>query len=185
MRRALAPLLILVFAALGFGGCGDDEAATSDVRDVNPEFVVTTSKPPRKTGEPVPIENSGVASKRPQPKVYVPDEDPPDELVVEDIVEGKGPAATLGDELRINFIAARYLTGELYESSWNRPRPISFTLEPGEAVPAWLEGIPGMKEGGRRQLLVPGEMALEGTFPEVDDSDEAALAYVIDLIEVK
>jgi FKBP-type peptidyl-prolyl cis-trans isomerase len=183
VKRLAVALSCLALAA---SGCGDDDSATSDTTEgKGAEKIATTSEPLRDPSERPAVENSGEANERPQPKVYVPDDSPPEEMEVEDVIEGKGPVLELGDRFRANFVAVKYLSGEVFESSWQRPRPTKFDLIEGEIPPALLKGLPGMKEGGRRQLIVPGRLGALSGLPPVSDPDESALVYVVDLIEVK
>lgn len=182
MRRAVAALLLCLL--LGAAGCGSDEesAATGDTTS---RSSATTSEPPRAPGEPIPVESAAAAAKRTEPKVYVPDDPPPRKVIVEDVIEGKGASAARGDELTVNFIAVRYLNGEFFESSWDWPKPFTFTLDESNVIPGWVQGLPGMKEGGRRHLIIPGRLAARGGISPFQDSGENSLVYVVDLLKVE
>jgi peptidylprolyl isomerase len=178
----LPPLLaLLLFAAL-LAGCGDSDSSTG--ADDAPERVVTTDRPPPEPGESMPTATGAEAAKRPEPKVYVPDGPLPKKLVVSDMVKGAGQAVKPGDELTVNFIAARYVDGEFFESSWGWPKRFTFELAKQNVIPGWVKGLPGMREGGRRHLVIPGTLAARFGVPPSPETREEALVYVVDLIEV-
>ena len=77
----------------------------------------------------------------------------PTELVIEDIVVGDGAEAAPGGQVEVHYVGVDYETGEEFDSSWNRGESIEFPLN--GLISGWQEGIPGMKVGGRRQLICP------------------------------
>lgn len=182
-KGARMPLLLvlLLFAAL-LPGCGGSDSSTG--ADDAPERVVTTDRPPPAAGESIPTATGDEAAKRPEPKVYVPDGPLPKKLVVTDMIEGAGQAVEPGDELTVNFIAARFADGEFFESSWEWPKRFTFELTKKNVIPGWVEGLPGMREGGRRHLVIPGTLAARFGVPPSPQTEEEALVYVVDLIEV-
>ena len=109
---------------------------------------------------------------------------PPKTLVVRDLDEGTGREARPGDLLSTQFVAV-YVDGRELESSWDPgQKPFSFRLGAEEASPGWEEGIPGMKVGGRRELIVPPDLASRfGTQP--GSGPEDTLVYVVELLGVR
>jgi peptidylprolyl isomerase len=177
-RALCAALLALALLAAGCGGNDSSDGAT-DGRDV------ATTQPPPEPGDRIPTGTGADAAKRSEPKVYVPDSPPPKEVIVRDMIEGSGAAAKPGDELTVNFVGVRYLGGEFFESSWDWPKPFTFTLGMKDVIPGWVKGLPGMREGGRRYLAVPGKLAARGGVSPLPGADENSLIYVVDLIEVE
>jgi len=104
----------------------------------------------------------------------------PAELVVDDIVEGDGAEAKSGDEVTVQYVGVDFRTGEEFDASWDG-EPFVFELGAGEVIPGWDEGVVGMKEGGRRQLTIPPDLAYgaQGSPPAI--GPDATLAFVIDL----
>ena len=96
-----------------------------------------------------------------KPKVVVPPGPPPKHLVVEDLRKGEGTPARFGHKLTVQFVALRW-NGEPFQSSWDEGKVAPFTFRlhnnPREVIPAWEHGIPGMREGGRRELIVPPQL---------------------------
>jgi peptidylprolyl isomerase len=110
-----------------------------------------------------------------KPEVEPPPGPPPKELVVKDLVKGSGPGAEPGDVLRIHYVGVDRAGKELY-TSWGRGfGPLTYALgEDAYNFQGLDEGLEGMKAGGRRELLIPANLA----FGE-------PLFYVIDLLKVE
>lgn len=81
----------------------------------------------------------------------------PTDLVITDISEGAGEAARPGAQVEVHYLGVDFDSGEEFDSSWGRGESITFPLN--GLVRGWQEGIPGMKVGGRRQLICPPEYA--------------------------
>lgn len=108
----------------------------------------------------------------------------PAELVVDDVVEGDGATAAKGDEVTVQYVGVDFATGEEFDSSWEG-EPFEFELGAGQVIPGWDEGVAGMKEGGRRQLTIPPDLAYgpQGSPPAI--GPDATLAFVVDLVSIK
>ena len=106
-----------------------------------------------------------------------------DALVSEDLVDGKGDEAKTGSNVLVHIIAFNAATGEELASTWGDPSPVGLLLEEGGSLPGLIEGIPGMKVGGRRQLTIPFADAF-GTDGNSDMKLPAStdLVVVIDLL---
>ncbi len=76
-------------------------------------------------------------------------------LVSDDLVEGEGAEAKAGSNVLVHIIAFNAATGEELASTWGDPSPVALLLEEGGSLPGLIDGIPGMKVGGRRQLTIP------------------------------
>ena len=77
----------------------------------------------------------------------------PTELVITDLVVGDGAEATPGARVEVHYVGVDFESGDEFDSSWGRGESIEFPLN--GLVRGWQEGIPGMKVGGRRQLICP------------------------------
>jgi peptidylprolyl isomerase len=102
-------------------------------------------------------------------------------LIVKDLEAGTGVAAEEGDELAVHYVAGIYETGEEIESAWVEGSPLGFTLGSGTWLKGWEEGIPGMRVGGRRELIIPTTPEDSPPGSELGDT----LVYVVDLVEAK
>jgi peptidylprolyl isomerase len=109
----------------------------------------------------------------------------PTELEIEDIVEGDGPAAKEGDTLEMQYVGAVTESGEEFDASWDRGEPFEFELGSGNVIEGWDEGIKGMKVGGRRQLVIPPDLAYGETGSPPAIPPNATLTFVVDLTGIK
>ena len=114
-----------------------------------------------------------------KPAVSVPPDPAPDTLIVEDLVVGDGPAVIPGAVVTVHYVGVEYDTGAEFESSWDRGESIEFPLR--GLIQGWQDGIPGMRVGGRRQLVVPPEQAY-GSAGSGHQLSGKTLLFVIDLL---
>jgi len=120
-----------------------------------------------------------------KPTIEAPSGPPPTELVSTDIVEGDGATAEAGDEVKVEYVGVDYSTGKQFDASWDNGQPFSFQLGGSQVIPGWDQGVAGMKVGGRRELIIPPDLAYgaQGSPPAI--GPDATLIFVIDLLDVK
>jgi FKBP-type peptidyl-prolyl cis-trans isomerase len=173
MRGAL--LIIAACLALVFAGCGDDDSSTTSASG-------DETAPAQQTESTQPAESSKEKTK---PKVTVPKGAPPKQLVTKDLETGTGPAAKAGDEVTVQYVGVGYDSKKEFDSSWSRNEPFPFNLGAGEVIPGWDQGIQGMKVGGRRELVIPPNLAYgpAGSPPVIGQNE--TLIFVVDLEAVK
>lgn len=92
-----------------------------------------------------------------EPTIAKPTGPAPKKMVIEDLTPGTGKQVQVGDTVTIHYKGVAWDTGEEFDSSWKRGKPATFPL--GQLIPGWQIGIPGMKEGGRRLLVIPPDLA--------------------------
>ncbi len=160
---------LVLCALLALAGCGDD--SSSD------EGTQTTE------GAAAP-ESSGDASELTKPTVTVPEGAPPKKLVENDLIEGTGAEAKSGDEVTVQYVGVGYDSEEEFDASWNRGEPFSFPLGVSEVIQGWDQGVEGMKVGGRRELIIPPNLAYGATGSPPLIGPNETLVFVIDLLEV-
>ncbi len=119
-----------------------------------------------------------------KPTVEVPEGDPPEELVVEDLEEGEGAEAQAGDELTLDYVGVLYETGEEFDSSYDAGMPLPVVLGEGGVIPGFDQGLEGMKEGGRRQIIIPPDLGYGKQGQPPDIPPDSTLIFVIDLISI-
>ena len=106
----------------------------------------------------------------------------PTELVIEDITVGDGVEAAPGSKVEVDYHGVELDSGEVFDSSFLRGETITFPL--AGLIAGWQEGIPGMKVGGRRQLICPPALAY-GPAGGGHRLSGRTLTFVIDLLGVK
>ncbi|QKT06391.1 FKBP-type peptidyl-prolyl cis-trans isomerase [Gordonia sp. X0973] len=116
-----------------------------------------------------------------KPEVEFPDGPAPTELEITDIVVGDGDEALPGSTVDVHYVGVEYDSGEEFDSSWSRGESVDFPLN--RLIPGWQEGIPGMKVGGRRRLVVPPALAY-GPAGAGHRLSGKTLVFVIDLLGV-
>ena len=115
-----------------------------------------------------------------KPQVTVPGWPAPAGLVIHDLVEGEGEPTPAGATVTTHYVGVGWDSGRQFDSSWDGGQTISFPLS--RVIAGWQEGIPGMKPGGRRLLVIPGAMAYGDRPPPGSGiGRNEALVFVIDL----
>ncbi|NBU33559.1 FKBP-type peptidylprolyl isomerase [bacterium] len=99
-----------------------------------------------------------------------------------DLVPGTGKEATAGANITVHYTGALAATGTIFESSKDSGKPATFGLN--GLIKGWQDGIPGMKEGGTRRLVIPYAQAYgeAGSPPKIPAKSD--LVFDIELISV-
>ncbi|MGH2946346.1 MAG: FKBP-type peptidyl-prolyl cis-trans isomerase [Solirubrobacteraceae bacterium] len=102
---------------------------------------------------------------------------------MEDIVEGKGRAAKAGSTVSVQYVGVSWSTGQEFDASWNSGQPFPFPLGGGQVIPGWDQGVEGMKNGGRRLLVIPPELGYgaAGSPPVIAPNE--TLVFVVDMVD--
>ncbi|MGB3410081.1 MAG: FKBP-type peptidyl-prolyl cis-trans isomerase [Microthrixaceae bacterium] len=105
------------------------------------------------------------------------------DLIVTDDVEGTGDEVTPGATVTAHYVGVSASSGAQFDASWDRGAPISFPLD--GVIQGWSEGLLGMKVGGRRTLVIPGEMAYGSNPPPgAGIAPNETLVFTVDLVDV-
>ena len=117
-----------------------------------------------------------------KPEIDFYDGNAPADLVVTDLAIGTGAEAKPGDKVDVHYLGVDFESGEEFDSSWGRGQSVDFPLT--SLIAGWQQGIPGMKVGGRRLLVIPAELAY-GNRPPPGSGIGAGetLVFVIDLLD--
>jgi peptidylprolyl isomerase len=121
-----------------------------------------------------------------KPVIPKPTGQPPAALQVRDVVQGNGKPAESGNTLTVQYVGVSWSTGQEFDSSWARGKqPFQLKLGAGMVIPGWDQGLVGMRQGGRRELIIPPNLAYgpQGQPPSIGPNE--TLIFVIDLQKVK
>ena len=109
------------------------------------------------------------------------------ELQTIDLVEGNGAEVFKASTITAHYTGAYASTGEIFQSSKDTGSP--FTSPLNGLIQGWIEGLPGMREGGTRRLIIPGNLAYgeapEGYTPGSTAQPLGPLVFDIELISVE
>ena len=117
-----------------------------------------------------------------KPEIDRPDGTAPTAMQSNDITVGDGAEAKAGDTVEVHYVGVEFQTGDQFDASWDRGEPIEFPLR--GLIQGWQDGIPGMKVGGRRQLVIPPDLAY-GRAGSGHRLSGQTLIFVIDLLAVR
>lgn len=106
-----------------------------------------------------------------------------EKLAIKDIAIGAGAEVKSGDLVTVNYIGTLE-NGTKFDSSYDGKKPFSFTIGNGEVIKGWDMGVLGMKVGGKRELVIPPELAYgeadKGVIPP-----NSTLKFTIELLDTK
>lgn len=106
----------------------------------------------------------------------------PTDLVVEDVAVGTGRAAGVGDALTVEFVTRSWESGKVVSAPSGAAEPVVFRLGNAEVMEGWDQGLIGMRESGRRRLVVPP--ALASGLPITGAGPGEALVFDVTLLKV-
>jgi peptidylprolyl isomerase len=185
--RTTASAVLATLALTAAAGCGgDEEEAASSAAGT---ATATTEETPTTPAETAPADAAQSETEistdlAERPKIPARTGEPPAELQINDIVEGDGQAAKADDTVQVRYVGGFYESGEEFDASWNNgEQTFDFPLGAGMVIPGWDQGVEGMKVGGRRELIIPADLAYgsEGAGPIPPD---ATLVFVVDLVGI-
>jgi len=103
-------------------------------------------------------------------------------LKIADLVVGTGDSPVGGQFIDVHYTGWLQSNGKKFDSSIPRGEPFSFQLETGGVIQGWHKGVAGMKVGGKRQLVIPPELAYgpAGRPPTIPPS--STLIFEVELV---
>ena len=105
------------------------------------------------------------------------------ELKIEDVKVGTGAEAKKGTKATVNYTG--WLTdGTKFDSSLDSGQPFTFTVDGGEVIKGWDEGVEGMKVGGVRKLTIPADLGYGAQGAGGVIPPNATLVFEVELLEV-
>jgi peptidylprolyl isomerase len=169
---------------IGMSACGDDPGSSGAA-------VTSSATPSQSVTSPTPSRASTSAEEGALPTVKgafgqtptisVPDADPPSDLVVKVLSEGKGPDVASGDLIVVDYLGVRWDDGATFDSSFDRG-PLGFSIGSGGVIPGWDSGLVGVPVGSRVMLVTPPDQAYGDTSPGEPIQAGDTLAFVVDVL---
>lgn len=107
-----------------------------------------------------------------------------EKVEIKDLTVGSGAEAVDGDTVVVHYKGWTD-DGKVFDESYKRKEPFSFTLGAGNVIKGWDTGVAGMKVGGKRELTIPsawgyGEQGMPPAIPP-----NATLHFTVELLEIK
>jgi peptidylprolyl isomerase len=161
--RNTALLAITALSLASLAACGGGEKKVEGT-------TVTTP------GMPTVTANAGEA-----PTIGKPSGTPPTTLVKQDIIVGNGAEANENSVVTVHYTLMPWSTGSVVESSWTSGTPYTNSIQ--SLISGWIVGIPGMKVGGRRLLVIPPDLGY-GAMGSGPIPPNETLIFAIDLLAV-
>ena len=104
----------------------------------------------------------------------------PDGLQIVDVKTGSGDQVKKNDQLTVHY-TGWLSNGTKFDSSRDRGQPFDVTIGQGQVIKGWDEGLPGMKVGGVRKLIIPPDL---GYGPQGQPPTIPANSTLVFLVEV-
>lgn len=196
MTRRHAFVALLVASALPLTACGGEDQKYASAIDGDPSTTIPAElaslkpQPARDPNTPLPKNTnvSGVSTDLKTKPVAKISGDAPDELQGIDIVTGTGDVAKTGDTVQVQYVGQLFDGGKEFDTSWTAATkagdPFEFTIGQGGVIKGWDQGLPGMKVGGRRVLVIPSDLAYGSAGSPPNIPADAPLVFVIDLKKI-
>lgn len=105
------------------------------------------------------------------------------ELQIIDIQEGNGETVQEGATIEAHYTGALVNNGVIFQSSHDFGDPVTFGLN--QVIKGWTLGVPGMKVGGVRRLIIPAAQAYGSSSPSPNIPANSDLVFDIELVSIK
>lgn len=105
------------------------------------------------------------------------------ELQVIDLEEGTGAEVQPGATITAHYTGALCKNGIIFQSSHDFGKAVTFGLD--QVIAGWTEGVPGMKVGGMRRLIIPSEKAYGSRRAASNIPPNSDLVFDIELVDIK
>jgi peptidylprolyl isomerase len=177
LRLRLGSLGVFGVAVLALAGCNSSPSG-SPASSTTPSTAAPTTVATVPVQDPSPAGTFGTA-----PTINVPPGAPPTQLAGSDLIVGTGPVVKMGDKVTAQYVLATYSTGQQIQTSWTSS-PFSFVLAKGKIIDGWVGGVPGMRVGGRRELIIPPSLGYGSTSPTQGIAPNDTLVFIVDVVKV-
>lgn len=96
---------------------------------------------------------------------------------------GTGEEVQAGATVTVHYTGALCKNGIIFQSSHDFGDPITFPLS--GVIAGWTEGVPGMKVGGTRRLVIPADQAYGANSPAPNIPANSDLVFDIELVAIR
>ncbi len=177
LPRRVTAASVSVLALVTLTACG---SKSGDSAASTPTGSSSVSSPtPSDSSQIVGVTVTGDKSKEPTITVS-PGAPKPAGLQIKDLYVGDGAEVKLSDTVTAHYVGVDLATGQIFDSSWKRGQPAQFPLS--NVIAGWQQGVPSMKVGGRRLLVIPADLAY-GDNPQ-GGAPAGPLVFVVDVVSV-
>lgn len=104
------------------------------------------------------------------------------ELEISDVEVGTGEEVKPGATITAHYTGALCRNGIIFQSSHDMGQAITFGLD--QVIAGWTQGVPGMKVGGTRRLVIPAVMAYGERSPASNIPANSGLVFDIELAAI-
>ncbi|CCH33502.1 FKBP-type peptidyl-prolyl cis-trans isomerase [Actinosynnema sp. NPDC047251] len=188
-RTALV-LVSLLSAGLALSACTASDRPSTKTNTPSATAPATTEaqaeKLPEPSGPPCEVTQYQVTGEPgAKPTITVPTGcKPQDGLLVKDLTEGTGPEIKAGSNTELHYVLATFRDAKTREASWDNGAPFPLkNIGQAPVIQGWNEGLIGLKEGGRRLLVVPSDKGYPQGKGTIQPGE--TLIFVIDAIKVE
>jgi peptidylprolyl isomerase len=119
-----------------------------------------------------------------KPTITVPSSAPSATLVTQPLIKGGGAVVAAGQTVTVHYTGVVYATGKQFDSSWDRGKPVGFSIGTGNVIPGWDEAIVGQTVGSQLLLVIPpdkGYGAAGNSQAGIGGTD--TLVFVVDVLD--
>lgn len=117
------------------------------------------------------------------PTITVPGGEPPVELVAQLLIEGTGPVVEAGQDLTVHYTGVLWVDGEVFDSSWTRGTPATFSIGTQSVIGGWDDGLVGQTVGSQVLLVVPPDQGYPEGTPDGSIGPGQTLVFVVDILD--
>ncbi len=103
-------------------------------------------------------------------------------LEIIDLEVGTGAVVEPGATITAHYTGALCKNGVIFQSSHDFGKPLTFGLD--QVIAGWTQGVPGMKVGGMRRLVIPSEMAYGSARAAANIPPNSDLVFDIELVAI-
>jgi peptidylprolyl isomerase len=157
----IGKIVVVAAAALSLAACGQD-AKPQTAAPAGPAVPSSSAaQAPQSKGRECTADDIKTTGKfGEKPEITIPDDcDPPKKLITKDLSEGTGEGAKAGQQLQMNYLLVTWSDKKVLDNSYDRGKTFDLNLGAGKVIPGWDQGLVGIKQGARRLLIIPPDLA--------------------------